>query len=75
MAKSLRRARERLSREDLIGFDTSEWAAAAGAGKQSGAALRSSAAKVGGKAGPKIGAKVGGKIGTKAGVKAGPARS
>jgi len=68
MAKSLKRARERLSREDLIGFDTSEWAAAAGAGKQSGAAIRSSAAKVGGK--------IGAKIGTKAGVKAGgPARS
>jgi hypothetical protein len=66
MAKSLKRARERLSREDLIGFDTSEWAAA-GAGKQSGAAIRSSAAKVGGK--------IGAKIGTKAGVKAGPARS
>ncbi len=71
MAKSLKRARERLSREDLVGFDTSEWAAAAGAGKQSGAAIRSSAAKVGGKAGLKIGAK----IGTKAGIKAGPARS
>jgi hypothetical protein len=71
MAKSLKRARELLSREDLIGFDTSEWAAAAGARKESGAAIRSSAAKVGGKAGPKIGAK----IGTKAGVKAGPARS
>ena len=67
MAKSLKRARERLSREDLIGFDTSEWAAAAGARKESGAAIRSSAAKVGGK--------VGAKIGTKAGIKAGPARS
>ena len=67
MAKSLKRSRELLSREDLIGFDTSEWAAAAGAGKQSGTAIRSSAAKVGGK--------VGAKIGTKAGIKAGPARS
>ena len=67
MAKSLKRARERLSREDLVGFDTSEWAAPAGSGKQSGAAIRSSAAKVGGK--------IGAKIGTKAGIKAGPARS
>ena len=67
MAKSLKRSRELLSREDLIGFDTSEWAVAAGARKESGAAIRSSAAKVGGK--------VGAKIGTKAGVKAGPARS
>ena len=67
MAKSLKRARERLSREDLIGFDTSGWTVAASARKESGAAIRSSAAKVGGK--------VGAKIGTKAGVKAGPARS
>jgi hypothetical protein len=59
MAKSLKRARELLSREDLIGFDTSEWAAAAAPRKQSGAGIRSSAAKVGGKAG----------------IKAGPARS
>jgi hypothetical protein len=68
MAKSLKRTRELLSREDLVGFDTSAWAAAA-AGTPG--AIRSSAAKVGGKAGPKIGAKVG----TKAGAKAGPARS
>ena len=68
MAKSLKRARERLSREDLIGFDTSEWAAAAGAGEQGGAAIRSSAAKVGGKAGPKIGAKIGTKAGDRKSV-------
>jgi hypothetical protein len=44
MAKSLKRTRELLSREDLIGFDTSEWAGAA---------------KVGGKVGAKIGTKGG----------------
>ena len=64
MAKSLKRTRELLSRADLVGFDTSAWAAAA-AGTPG--AIRSSAAKVGGKAGPKVG--------TKAGAKAGPARS
>ncbi len=58
MAKSLKRSRELLSREDLIGFDTREWAAAASARKESGAAIRSSAAKVGGKIGAKIGAKI-----------------
>ena len=62
MAKSLQRARELLSRENLVGFDTSEWAAQSGKDK-----IRSSASKVGGK--------IGAKIGTKAGVKAGPARS
>ena len=61
MAKSLKRARELLSRENLIGFDTSEWAEPA-AKEQT----RSAAAKVGGK--------IGAKIGTKAGVKAGPAQ-
>ena len=61
MARSLQRTRELLSRENLIGFDTSEWAEAAGQEK-----TRSSGAKVGNK--------VGGKIGTKAGLKAGPAR-
>jgi hypothetical protein len=60
--KSLQHTREILSRENLIGFDTSEWAGATNQEK-----IRSSAAKVGGK--------VGAKIGTKAGVKAGPARS
>ena len=61
MARSLQRTREVLSRENLIGFDTSEWAEAAAKGQ-----IRSSGAKVGNK--------VGGKIGTKAGLKAGPAQ-
>ena len=54
MAKSLQRAREILSRENLVGFDTSEWAAEAGNDK-----IRSSAAKVGGKIGTKAGVKAG----------------
>ena len=54
MAKSLQRAREILSRENLVGFDTSEWAAEAGKDK-----IRSSAAKVGGKIGTKAGVKAG----------------
>jgi hypothetical protein len=54
MAKSLNRARELLSLEDLIGFDTSKWAAAAGARKEGGA-VRCSVAKVGNKVGNKTG--------------------
>ena len=69
MARSLQRARELLSREDLIGFDSSNWAVTAETRKEKAAEIRLSASKVGGKVGTKLGAKVG----TKAGLKAGPA--
>jgi hypothetical protein len=60
MRRSLQRAREQLSREDLLGFDTHRWVETIEPKTHaSGKAAQPSVSRVGGTVGSKIGTKAG----------------